>query len=332
MQNNIEHFKRRLTDKLEDNTYSEIINFEDNSEDHVNEKWLISYADMMTLLFGLFVMLYTIAMETQGHPEKVFADIVSGRNSLNDMENQIATINKELAEKIKSLKSLTVENNQIKGLVLQLQDQLQQVKEQQGVRMPSGNASDLAKETDLLKSTINKNQQEIGGLKSKINALTENLTSLNLKIEGFSAENEKIKNENLSLKAEVKTNNFMIVVLNWNESQHDIDLKVTDPLGRMFDFQNRTYKESKAKFIVDSRTGPGVEMWETPQIEKGDYTVEFNFYNAYGNNEPAVMTGSVITKKGVFDIKPVTLDFIKNKKKLFKIKTSDAGGVTILPL
>lgn len=33
---------------------------EDFHEEHVDERWLISYADMMTLLFGLFVMLYAM--------------------------------------------------------------------------------------------------------------------------------------------------------------------------------------------------------------------------------------------------------------------------------
>jgi hypothetical protein len=31
-----------------------------SAEEHVDERWLISYADMMTLLFGLFVMLYSM--------------------------------------------------------------------------------------------------------------------------------------------------------------------------------------------------------------------------------------------------------------------------------
>lgn len=38
---------------------------------HPDEKWLVSYSDMMTLLFGLFVMLYSIAMETQGQQVEV---------------------------------------------------------------------------------------------------------------------------------------------------------------------------------------------------------------------------------------------------------------------
>ena len=33
----------------------------EDHEEHPDERWLVSYADMMTLLFGLFVMLYSMA-------------------------------------------------------------------------------------------------------------------------------------------------------------------------------------------------------------------------------------------------------------------------------
>ncbi len=339
-------YVRRLTDKLEETPYTELENYEDNSEEHVNEKWLISYADLMTLLFGLFVMLYSIAMETQGRPDKVFSDILAGRNSLEELEKaikekelklldtkkEVANLNEQLNEKIKKLKSLDEENTKYKSLALQLQGELQQVQKQQGKQLPSGNEKKLIEETALLKTTIANNQKEIGGLKANIKSLLADLSGLNLKIDGFSREVEKLNNENLGLKADFKNNNFMIIVLNWTTPQHDIDLRVTDSFGRMYDYQNRAYKESSAKFIVDSRSGPGVEMWETPQIESGNYTVEFSFYNSYGNTEPAVMTGSIITKKGVFEIPETKLDFAKAKKKLFKIKSTDEGAITILPL
>ncbi len=41
----------------EDPLYAE---FNEEHEEHADERWLMSYADMMTLLFGLFVMLYAM--------------------------------------------------------------------------------------------------------------------------------------------------------------------------------------------------------------------------------------------------------------------------------
>ncbi len=38
---------------------AELLNFEDETP-HADERWLVSYADMMTLLFGFFVMLYSM--------------------------------------------------------------------------------------------------------------------------------------------------------------------------------------------------------------------------------------------------------------------------------
>src|SRR5918997_2823531 len=44
-------------------------------EEHVNhERWLVSYADMLTLLFVLFVVLFTMSSVDQ----KKFADLAAG--------------------------------------------------------------------------------------------------------------------------------------------------------------------------------------------------------------------------------------------------------------
>lgn len=72
-------------------------------------------------------------------------------------------------------------------------------------------------------------------------------------------------------------------------------------------------------------------MWETPQIEQGDYLLEFKFYNAYNNNKPAQIRGSILTRKGIFDIPPVTLDFEKMKQKRFKLRASANGEIIIGP-
>ncbi len=44
---------------------------EDEHEEHIDERWLVSYADMMTLLFGLFVLLYSLSVMDKNAAEKV---------------------------------------------------------------------------------------------------------------------------------------------------------------------------------------------------------------------------------------------------------------------
>lgn len=50
---------------------------------HIDEKWLMSYSDMMTLLFGLFVMLYSMAMEKQGHIDETLKSVSENIASTN---------------------------------------------------------------------------------------------------------------------------------------------------------------------------------------------------------------------------------------------------------
>ncbi len=339
-------YNKRYTDKLEESFDDILLDTSEEPVEHVDEKWLVSYADMMTLLFGLFVMLYAIAMETQGKPDKFLAEMLASKNTLSEFEIQIQAKEKELvalkqelddvtlqlSDKTHKLKGAMAESDKFKGLITQLQGKLQQVQKQQGNHMPSGKELEAIKETALLK------QSKVGLEKIK-SGLEQSLLELNLKLKGFKDQVQVLMAENQSLNNQLKefndgqgTDNFMIIVLKWETEKHDLDLTVTDPSGRIYNFDNRNYKESAAKFVIDSRSGPGVEMWETPHIEAGDYKIEFNFYNSYGNIEKAKVSGTIITRKGEFSVPNVQMDMEKNKKKSFKIQTTKAGSVIIQSL
>lgn len=377
----------------------------DDFESHPDEKWLVSYADMMTLLFGLFVMLYGMAMETQGNPDRLLSDLMSGKNTLVEVENMVkekekllVKLKKELEEvstklkiRTQELKESDEEVKKYKAVVLQLQGELQQIQIQQGKNMPTGSAKSMIKDVALLKQSKIANEETIRKLRSQISELKNKereaedknkklqaeIKQYQLKEEELNAKikllNEQLKefqdlknknedkfakelkliNENNDLKNKLQeltsknkqlmaqiqelkdgagNDNFMIIILKWETDKHDLDLTVTDPLDRSFNFDNRSNPDSEAKFIIDSRSGPGVEMWETPNVESGEYTIDFNFYNNYGNNEPAKVSGAILTRKGEFQVPLTLMDMLKNKKKSFKIQISPAGNVKIKPL
>lgn len=49
--------------------------YSDSHEEHIDEKWLISYSDMMTLLFGFFVMMYVLSMSSKVKIEEALQQI-----------------------------------------------------------------------------------------------------------------------------------------------------------------------------------------------------------------------------------------------------------------
>jgi len=57
--------------------------------------------------------------------------------------------------------------------------------------------------------------------------------------------------------------NFLAFVMSWGTRNQDIDLIVTDPKGHIFNFKNRQYKNVPGFLVLDTRQGPGVEIWQS---------------------------------------------------------------------
>ena len=368
--------------------------------DHIDERWLISYSDMMTLLFGLFVMLYAMAMETQGKPEKYFSDLAkdvakessapaaastasdnnssankspvataattveqlgkqleSAQNTLAIKTQELAKLMEKLAENSKSLDAAKKDQDQSKQTQADMQKEIDQLKQDKELlekthSKPDGEASRrkvLTQQITTLKAQIAQQTQEQAQIKELKAQLEKQVQELKehqdeaIKAAGSASasEVEMMKKKLADKEAEVQKlisrirlmvkenlDSFMIVLLKWDTEKHDLDLNVTDPSGHIYNFMKRSYKDNPAKFVIDSRSGPGVEMWQTPVMTPGEYLIDFSFYNNYGNEAPANVSGSIITKKGELQIPPFKMNFSSGKKR-FKVKVSPEGQVTV---
>ena len=91
---------------------------------------------------------------------------------------------------------------------------------------------------------------------------------------------------------------FLAVVVQWPTSRHDIDLHIEDAVGERFYHERRTVAGRPGELSVDTRCGPGVEIWEVPEAPPGKYRVYYNLYAFNGNRAASTVEGGVYFRDG----------------------------------
>jgi hypothetical protein len=244
----------------------------EHGEEGPDERWLVSYADMMTLLFGLFVMLYSMANRFEEVQSSV-AQRFSGKQSAAKLD--LAAIERQLEEDRARIEAARVRAKA-------LEDELNTTKE--ALRVSEARSDELKRE-------LEKAQAKLAGLKVSPVA----------------------------------------IVMRWSTAEHDVDLVVEDPAGREFNFKVRRHEKHPGLFVLDSRRGPGAEVWQSETILRGTYKAHVVFYNPYGNRGPAKITTSVLTSKGSFDYPEMTLQFGKSSQVTVRFSAEPDGSIKLLP-
>ena len=106
----------------------------------------------------------------------------------------------------------------------------------------------------------------------------------------------------LAVYEEKLSQTFLAIIIQWSTRIHDVDLHVIDPAGKRFYYKAPTIPGRPGELSVDTRRGPGVEIWEVPEAPVGKYQVLYNFYsNEDGrdvNRAPAIVKGGVYHRDG----------------------------------
>lgn len=215
---------------------------------HVDEKWLVSYSDMMTLLFGLFVMLYSFAMK-----------------------------NKSVAEAVeKELKKISEKGFQSRA-VDQKTESMQKMVE-------SSDANELKRIIASLNAEMNKMRSQLAQAKDELSTKDMAMMKMAQTTKMSQAKMQEINRSVASTKANPADATSVIVFVKWSNKSHDIDMTVTTPTGDELNFKNRKIAEGDAdEFVNDSDRGPGVEMFKTTAPKDGEYTFNVSLYNSRGD-------------------------------------------------
>lgn len=358
---------------------------ENDHEEHIDERWLVSYSDMMTLLFGLFVMLYAMqdpeaSKKMQESIKQKFAD----ENDNNPPEQKISP--EEMQNKIKQLmaqldtqQSKINESEELKLKVLSLDEEAKKLKidleekilentkfDEELKKMTAENneknrsiasietekksTATIAKEKKDIEDVLNKKLSELEKKDNDMLKLKEDLAKkvaqldqldkANIEKKDFKkeylTEMEKAKAldvKNKELEAKINSieqkGSFLAIVLNWTTGEHDLDLIIKDPNGKKFTFKNKQFSNYPGKMVLDSRRGPGAEIWQADKVIAGTYEAEITFYNQYGNVAPAEGKLVIFSTRGNVEIPDIKLDLGKNPTRKVSFEISKLGEIKL---
>lgn len=274
-----------------------------------------------------------IEIETENETLVKKVKLLQQQIEAKDQTELVKELQKKIEETQKQVEQVKKENQEIQQKVttvknekIEVEEQLKQVKEQlKVVSSKSKNTQDLVKKIDTKSREISSLKAEL----KKVKEATPPPTQEN--VEEIKKELKQTRDELREMKQKFASNgSFAAIIAQWDTEKHDIDLVVKDASGKVFDFKRRKVSGSAGHFALDSRTGPGAELWQSGSLVPGRYEVTYKFYNNYGNTKPAVVEGTVFTRKGGVPLPKATLVFPSKRKVSYRIEIDDAGNVTQL--
>ncbi len=259
--------------------------------------WLVSYADLMTLLFGLFVILFSLATDKTKDMDDVMKQVSQKYFSQNSppqnpqvpVEPPVESI-KQSAAAVAGEQSADEQSDKNEQALADLLKQIESLKSE------NEKLSSKSESTEKEKKTLQRKVASVEDEQSK--KVDTQVESLEQELAEQKIENQKLKEE-LS-KKQPPMQNYMMVLLTWETEKHDLDLQIVSPTKKVFNFKRRQFAGEPGHFELDNRFGPGIEMWKAENFNAGTYEVRALFYSKNGNEKPVKLHLTVITNLSTF--------------------------------
>lgn len=303
--------------------------------------WLVSYADMMTLLFGLFVILFSLATSKPKEMEGILKDASKKYFRSSKVEGTTTLIpGGEVPEDAdKPFKPVEVKAPKIEAPVTKvtgsitadevtdLQTSLKQEKQKYEIKM-----HEFALKLEKVEDEKKLLQSKIKNLERKPSTSTgttpvavttpapempqsdsQHTAALKEELEKAKAEAEGLRSELEKEKNKIPMQSYMMVLVAWETEKHDLDLQITTPTKKTFSFKKRKIGNEPGAFVLDSRYGPGVEMWRSENFTPGRYKAKVSLYNKNGNTMNPKLQLNVLTNLQSYKTQVLELDGQKSE-------------------
>ncbi|MBX3019683.1 MAG: hypothetical protein KF767_17475 [Bdellovibrionaceae bacterium] len=262
------------------------------------------------------------------------------RNKEAELEAQVARLKDQLDKSTKEARLLMNEltDSKLKGvktgdaakMLRETQEKLEKAK------IDNEKIIELARKVSAENKTLKAEaERKVASVATAATMQTEN-EKLKTDLDKLKQDIAKEKMTSEQLKKEVESMNggkgqdFMAFFINWPTKDHDVDLTIQDPSGKTFDFKRREYKGQPGLFALDTRRGPGVELWQSKNIVPGRYKATYQLYNDYGNAEAAPVSAVILTPRGSFELPIAKLSTSGTRRVSAEFEVDKAGGVKIL--
>lgn len=265
---------------------------------------------------------------------KVESQDVVKKDVVKELERKIKELEKEkkivkednTEDLIKQIKQIEKEKKELKERIVTLEKTPKETK----------NVNEIERELKKVKEQneqLKKQVKTVTQTEDQVEKVKEEVKKLQQQVQQEKQEKDELQKENKKLQAESnkmnKQSSFAAIIIKWSTQKHDVDLEVVDPKGKTYNYKQRKAAGSSATFALDSRFGPGAEVWQTSDLVPGTYKIHYKFYNDYGNKEPAKIETNIFSIKGNFSLPGLSLttDGKNEATKTFKI---DRDGNVIL--
>ena len=253
----------------------------------------VSVLDLFASAMGAFIVLFILLLP---YYLKTNPELIQQNQALRQENQQLQAQNQQLQQQLAACQA---ETQRLQGELAQAQAQNQQL------------------------------QQQLAACQAQQQALQQQLQR---------CEEARRNAEGRATSCEEKLNfTFLAVAIEWDTELQDVDMHLINPAGQEFWYkadnrERRHFPNVDAELSKDSKVGPGVELWQTPNAAHGEYKVYATLFQRRTNPANPTIRGAVYFRDGSKKLPSVTLTEAKGDQKdklIATIVVKEDGSVEV---